>query len=100
ETGRLRPHVVWFGEMPLDIFRIHEVGVCDLFVAIGTSGVVYPAAGFVQEARQAGAHTVELNLEPSDGHSLFAERGYGPAPEIVPAFVEGLFATRAARRGR
>src|SRR5215470_2187688 len=94
QTGGLRPHVVWFGEMPLDIFRIHEaVAACDLFVAIGTSGVVYPAAGFVQEARQAGAHTVELNLEPSKGQSLFAERVYGPATQIVPAFVEDLLAT-------
>jgi len=93
ETGGLRPHVVWFGEMPLDIMRIHEaVSVCDLFVVIGTSGVVYPAAGFVQEARQAGAHTVELNLEPSDGHNLFAERVYGPATRVVPAFVEQLLA--------
>jgi NAD-dependent deacetylase len=68
------------------------LAACDLFVAIGTSGTVYPAAGFVQEARHAGAHTVELNLEPSDGHSLFAERRYGPATEIVPAFVENLLA--------
>lgn len=91
QSGGLRPHVVWFGEMPLDIERTHEaVESCDLFVAIGTSGVVYPAAGFVEEARRAGAHTVELNLEPSDGHSRFAERRYGPATEIVPAFVEEL----------
>jgi NAD-dependent deacetylase len=101
QSGGLRPHVVWFGEMPLDIIRIHEaVGVCDLFVAIGTSGVVYPAAGFVQEARQAGAHTVELNLEPSDGHSLFAERVYGRATEVVPAFVEELLATSRSGRMR
>ena len=89
QSGALRPHVVWFGEMPLEILRIHEaVESCDLFVAIGTSGVVYPAAGFVEEARRAGAHTVELNLEPSDGHSRFAERVYGPATEVVPAFVD------------
>jgi len=101
ETGGLRPHVVWFGEMPLDIVRSHEaVSVCDLFVAIGTSGVVYPAAGFVQEARQAGAHTVELNLEPSDGHSLFAERVYGPATQVVPAFVEDLLAKSRALQTR
>jgi len=101
-AGGLRPHVVWFGEMPLDMFRIQEaLAACGLFVAIGTSGVVYPAAGFVQEARQAGAHTIELNLEPSDGHDLFAERVYGPATEIVPAFVEGLLGqSRAARTGR
>lgn len=99
QAGHMRPHVVWFGEMPLEIEIIQEaVAVCDLFVAIGTSGVVYPAAGFVQEARRAGAHTVELNLEPSEGHSLFAERVYGPATEVVPAFVEELL--RQARKPR
>ena len=91
QSGGLRPHVVWFGEMPFDILRIHgAIEVCDLFVSIGTSGIVYPAAGFVDEARRAGAHTVELNLEPSEGESLFAERVYGKATEIVPAFVEDL----------
>jgi NAD-dependent protein deacetylase/lipoamidase len=91
--GRLRPHVVWFGEMPLEMERIAAMlSICDLFVSIGTSGTVYPAAGFVQEARLAGARTVELNLEPSDGRSLFAERHYGPATQIVPAFVERLLA--------
>lgn len=86
----LRPHVVWFGEMPLEMDRVYAaLGTCGLFVSIGTSGNVYPAAGFVAEARQvAGAHTVELNLEPSEGHTLFAERHYGPASEIVPAFVD------------
>jgi NAD-dependent protein deacetylase/lipoamidase len=91
--SRLRPHVVWFGEMPLEMDRIEAaLSACDLFVSIGTSGSVYPAAGFVQEARRAGARTVELNLEPSEGHSLFAERRYGPATEIVPAFVERVLA--------
>ncbi|MGB8274210.1 MAG: Sir2 family NAD+-dependent deacetylase [Alphaproteobacteria bacterium] len=87
--GALRPHVVWFGEMPLDMDRILEaLEACDLFVSVGTSGVVYPAAGFVQSVRVEGrAHTVELNLEPSEGHSLFAERIYGPASKVVPAFV-------------
>lgn len=93
EVGRLRPHVVWFGEMPL---FMDEIGAalesCALFVSIGTSGNVYPAAGFVAAAREAGAHTVELNLEPSQGASLFKERDYGPATEIVPAFVEELLA--------
>ena len=66
---------------------------CDLFVSIGTSGNVYPAAGFVQEARMNGkAHTVELNMEPSSGHSLFHEKIYGPATQTVPAFVERLLA--------
>ena len=92
-TGQMRPDVVWFGEMPRDMDRIYEaLGACDLFVSIGTSGTVYPAAGFVMEARAAGAHTIELNLEPSEGASLFAEAEYGPATEIVPAFVERLLA--------
>ena len=91
--GTLRPHVVWFGEMPLEMDRIlAALSACDLFVSIGTSGSVYPAAGFVQEARRAGARTAELNLEPSEGHSLFAERCYGPATQLVPAFVERLLA--------
>ena len=101
QATEMRPHVVWFGEMPLEIDIIQKaVAACDLFVSIGTSGVVYPAAGFVQEARRAGAHTVELNLEPSEGHSLFAERVYGPATEIVPAFVGDLLrqAPRRAER--
>ena len=62
----------------------------DLFLSIGTSGTVYPAAGFVTEARAAGAHTVELNLEPSEGHSLFHEAIHGPATEILPAYVRRL----------
>ena len=65
--------------------------VCDLFVSIGTSGLVYPAAGFVEAARVTGrAHSVELNLEPSDRHSAFAERIYGPASDVVPSYVEAL----------
>jgi NAD-dependent deacetylase len=90
-TGGLRPDVVWFGEMPRDMDRIYQALVaCDLFVLVGTSESVYPAAGFVAEARTAGAHTVELNLEPSEGASLFAEAFYGPATEVVPAYVESL----------
>ena len=89
-TGTLRVDVVWFGEMPMEMERIYDaLGCCDLFVSIGTSGSVYPAAGFVAEARGNGrAHTVELNLEPSDGRSFFGEGLYGPATEVVPAFVE------------
>jgi NAD-dependent deacetylase len=89
QAGALRVDVVWFGEMPMQMDRIlTALEACDLFVSIGTSGSVYPAAGFVQEVRMAGrAHTVELNLEPSEGHSLFAERHYGPAGRIVPEFV-------------
>jgi NAD-dependent deacetylase len=71
--------------------RIYEaLARCDLFVSVGTSGNVYPAAGFVQEARGGGAHTVELNLEPSEGASLFAEHVHGPATRVVPDFVERL----------
>jgi NAD-dependent deacetylase len=89
--GAMRPDVVWFGEMPRDMERIYEaLSACDLFISIGTSGTVYPAAGFVLEARRAGAHCVELNLEPSDGADLFIERIEGPATEIVPAYVQRL----------
>ncbi len=88
-AAAMRPDVVWFGEMPREMERIYEaLAACDLFVSIGTSGTVYPAAGFVMEARADGAHTVELNLEASDGASFFAERIEGPATEIVPAFVD------------
>jgi len=90
----LRPDVVWFGEMPREMERIYDaLAACDLFISIGTSGTVHPAAGFVLEARAAGAHTVELNLEPSDGADLFRERIEGPATEIVPAYVDRLLGT-------
>ncbi|MEQ8357172.1 MAG: NAD-dependent deacylase [Kiloniellaceae bacterium] len=90
--GTLRVNVVWFGEMPFEMDRIYEaLAACDLFVSIGTSGSVYPAAGFVAEARGNGrAHTVELNLEPSEGSSHFEERRHGPASVEVPAFVERI----------
>ncbi len=71
---------------------IAALATCDLFISIGTSGNVYPAAGFVKEARRAGARTVELNLEPSLGHSLFDDKVLGKATEIVPAFVDRLLA--------
>jgi NAD-dependent deacetylase len=94
-TGRLRPDVVWFGEMPYQMDRIYRaLGEADLFVAIGTSGHVYPAADFVEEARLNGAHTVELNLEPSENAGAFAEAIHGKATEIVPAFVERLLGGR------
>jgi NAD-dependent deacetylase len=90
-SGRLRPHVVWFGEMPLAMDSIYAaLAACDLFISVGTSGTVYPAARFVHGARAAGADTAELNLERSEAHSLFAEGRYGPATEIVPAFVAQL----------
>lgn len=88
-VGKMRVHVVWFGEMPFALDEINEeLKTCDLFVSIGTSGTVYPAAGFVETARGVGAHTVELNLEPSQGQSLFREKSYGPASVVVPQFVQ------------
>ena len=95
-AGKLRPDVVWFGEMPYHMDRIEEVLTgCDLFLSIGTSGNVYPAAGFVAGARAAGALTVELNLEPSEGASLFHETIHGRATEIVPAYVAKLLGKTA-----
>ena len=89
--GVMRPHIVWFGEMPLQMERIERaLARCDLFVSIGTSGAVYPAAGFVQLARMAGARTVEINLERTQGAGLFDEGVYGPASETVPAFFDAL----------
>ncbi|WP_448581059.1 NAD-dependent deacylase [Thermaurantiacus sp.] len=90
---RLRPDIVWFGEMPYAMDRIlHALGQCDLFIAIGTSGQVYPAAGFVETAREVGAHTVELNLDRSAMSNRFHERRLGPAGTLVPALVEELLA--------
>ncbi|WP_131913460.1 Sir2 family NAD+-dependent deacetylase [Celerinatantimonas diazotrophica] len=87
----LRPHVVWFGEMPLymDDIMAH-ISQADLFIAIGTSGVVYPAAGFVRQASLSGAKTVELNLAPSQVESAFDEKYYGPATKIVPEFCHQI----------
>lgn len=87
--GSLRPHIVWFGEMPLYMDEIMlALMQCDLFVSIGTSGAVYPAAGFVEIANQAGARTVELNLEPSDQNNHFQQAIHGPASQVVPEFFE------------
>ena len=95
EAGAMRVHVVWFGEMPFEMERITQaLAAAALFVSIGTSGSVYPAAGFVQEARMMSrARTVELNLEPSEGANLFHEARHGPASELVPAFVEQVLAS-------
>jgi NAD-dependent deacetylase len=88
-SGSVRPDIVWFGEMPYEMDRIDDaLRQCDLFVSIGTSGAVYPAAGFVQSARYAGAKTLEMNLEPSLGSYLFHESRVGPAGELVPAWVD------------
>ena len=96
-AGGLRPDIVWFGEMPYDMDRIEEaVRDCDLFVSIGTSGAVYPAAGFVQTARYCGARTLEMNLEPSQGSLFFNESRIGPAGELVPAWVDQVLADHSA----
>ena len=87
----LRPDIVFFGEMPYEMEAIdHALRRTDLFVSIGTSGAVYPAAGFVQTARHAGARTLELNLEPSAGSFYFEESRIGPASQLVPALVRDL----------
>lgn len=89
--GAMRPHVVWFGEMPMHLDEIAEaLEHAWLFLSVGTSGTVYPAAGFVEIAKQAGARTVELNLEQSAGASLFDERIYGPATRVVKDYVAEL----------
>ena len=89
ETGLVRPDIVWFGEMPYAMERIENaLRSCDLFVSIGTSGAVYPAAGFVQTARYCGASTIEINLEPSLGSHMFDQSRIGKAGEIVPSWVE------------
>jgi NAD-dependent deacetylase len=89
--GHVRPDIVWFGEMPYDMERIDAaLQVCDLFVSIGTSGAVYPAAGFVQSARYCGAKTLEMNLEPSLGSFLFDQSRTGKAGELVPEWVEEM----------
>ncbi len=99
-AGFMRPDVVWFGELPREMDQIYEaLAACDLFVSIGTSGNVYPAAGFVADARAHGAHTVELNLGPSEGASLFAEAIYGKASEVVPDFVAKLLGSEQVPPG-
>jgi NAD-dependent deacetylase len=92
-AGRLRPHIVWCEETPLHLAEIYDaLRKCRVFVSIGTSGHVYPAAGLAREARAAGARVVELNLEPSRGADVFHEGRYGPAGKIVPAWVEEMLA--------
>ena len=90
-SGHMRPDVVWFGEMPKHMDEIiAALDECGLFIAIGTSGSVYPAAGFVEIAANAGARTVELNLEPSEVTPAFDESRHGPASAVVPGFVDDL----------
>ena len=98
--GALRPDIVFFGEMPYQMERIEEaLAEADLFVSIGTSGAVYPAAGFVQTARYRGAETLELNLDPSAGSHIFHESRVGPAGLLVPEWVDEMLGRRAAAPG-
>ena len=92
-AAALRPDIVWFGEMPYAMDRIFAaLARADLFVSIGTSGAVYPAAGFVQQAAAHGARTLELNLERSLGSRLFGETRLGPASDLVPQWVGEMLA--------
>ncbi len=90
-----RPDIVWFGEMPehMDEIALH-LATADLFVAIGTSGQVYPAAGFVVEATEAGAQTLEMNLEPSDVSGQFQKRIFGPSSQTVPDWVVSMIKSK------
>ena len=89
ENKLIRPHIVWFGEMPLQMDEIYDaLSNADYFISIGTSGNVYPAAGFVQMANQFGVKTVELNLEPSLGENLFQTKIYGSASQVVPEYIK------------
>ena len=99
-TDKVRPDIVWFGEMPYEMERIEEaLQRCDLFVSIGTSGAVYPAAGFVQTARYCGAKSLEMNLEPSLGSIFFDESRTGRAGELVPPWVEEMLASLPCKGG-
>ena len=90
-TGWLRPNVVWFGEMPMHMPKIQEeLARASLFVAVGTSGAVYPAAGFVEQALEQRVPTCEINLAPSDNAVLFDSRRYGPATQAVPEWVNDM----------
>ncbi|MED5333433.1 MAG: Sir2 family NAD+-dependent deacetylase [Pseudomonadota bacterium] len=92
----LRPDIVWFGEMPMYMEEIYDaLSKADVFIAIGTSGNVYPAAGFVQIAKESGAHTIEANLEPGVTNALFDESLTGPASHIVPQWVDQLISKYA-----
>lgn len=91
QPNHLRPHIVWFGEMPLYMDEISSaISGCDLFISIGTSGNVYPAAGFAQMAQQSGAKTLEINLEKSLVANNFDKAIYGKAGEVLPVWVDGF----------
>lgn len=98
-VGTVRPDVVWFGEMPYHMERIwSRLADCDLFVAVGTSGAVYPAAGFVTDTKHRGASTLEINMEPSENAAFFDRALLGPASETVLRWVEGLLGGELQRR--
>jgi NAD-dependent deacetylase len=100
-VGAVRPDIVWFGEMPFEMERIERaLQRADLFVSIGTSGAVYPAAGVVQPARYCGASTLEINLEPSLGSFLFDESRTGPAGDLVPQWVDELLSGAQSDQSR
>jgi NAD-dependent deacetylase len=91
KSQTLRPHIVWFGEIPLHMDQIEQaIAQCDIFLSIGTSGTVYPAAGFVQLAKYAGALTIEINLEAAANQSAFDVHVYGTAGQMVPQWVESF----------
>ncbi len=91
ETGGIRPHIVWFGEMPFEMDRIFDaLERADVFVSIGTSGAVYPAAGFVNTARAAGARCIEINATRTDVSPAFHEHRIGPATAEVARLAEEL----------
>ncbi|MBA3668809.1 MAG: NAD-dependent deacylase [Sphingomonas sp.] len=97
DVGQVRPDIVWFGEMPYEMERIETaLRGCDLFVSIGTSGAVYPAAGFVQTAKYCGARTLEINLDPSMGSIFFDEHRHGPATVEVPQWVKEMLSSLRA----
>lgn len=92
-AGGLRPHVVWFGEVPIEMDSIYDaLERCDVFISVGTSGHVYPAAGFVEIAGQSGSHTIEVNLEPSVTESRFRQKYYGEAGIVLPDVLRRLAA--------
>lgn len=89
QAGHMRPDIVLFNEMPYQMERIHEALMgCDLFIAVGTSGFVYPAAGFVDIARYAGAHTIEVNTQDTERSPAFHEKVTGPAGQTLPALID------------
>ena len=91
KKGALRPHIVWFGEIPIGMDYIYEqLEQCELFISIGTSGHVYPAAGFVEVANSSGAQSIEINLEPSQQASAFHKTIHEKASVAVPSFIKQL----------